>query len=296
MRQPGTPTLDQLAVFLAVIDAGGLAAAGRALGRATSAISYAVDGLEAQLGLSVFDRGTTRAPALTAAGAAVAAEARLVIDGVGALRARVAGLIGGLEAEVSLAVDVMWPTARLVAALDDFRRAHPTVSLRLHVDALGAVGERVLAREAQFAIAGPLFVADDRFARRDAGAVTMLPVAAPNHPLAGSAQAPGAARGHVQLVLSDRSAATTGRDFGVVAASSWRLADLGAKHALLRGGLGWGFMPAAMVAEDLARGALVRLDLAELREVDYRMQIVWRTGTPPGPAARWLIERLLTLV
>ncbi|QXQ07850.1 LysR family transcriptional regulator [Sphingosinicellaceae bacterium] len=294
MRQPGTPTLDQLTVFLAVVEAGGLAAAARRLGRATSAISYAIDGLEAQLGLALFDRGTTRAPKLTAAGSAVVAEARRVGDGVASLRARVAGLLGGLEAEVSLAVDVMFPTARLVGALHDFREAYPTVNLRLHVEALGAVATLVLAGEAAFGVAGPINAATEGGLERiDAGGITMLPVAAPGHPLAQGPQPPGAAREHVQLVLSDRSTVTEGQDFGVVAANNWRLSDLGAKHALLRHGLGWGNMPEAMVADDLAAGRLVALDLADWRGASYRMQVIYRTEAPPGPATRWLIERLV---
>ncbi len=293
MRQPGTPTLDQLTVFLAVIEAGGLAPAARRLRRATSAVSYAIDGLEAQLGLTLFERGTTRTPKLTQAGAAVASEARRITGGVGVLRAKVAGLLAGLEAEVALAVDVMWPTARLVAALAAFRDQYPTVTLKLYIEALGAIGARVRAGDAMFAIAGPVQADDAGFDRIDAGSVAMLPVAAPGHALAQGPQPPGAGRGHTQLVLTDRSAETRGQDFGVVAADSWRLADLGAKHELLRAGLGWGNMPVHMVAADLAAGRLIALDLADWRGADYPMSVIYRTETPPGPAARWLIERLL---
>jgi hypothetical protein len=60
MRSPATPSIDQLRVLLAVVEAGGFTAAAKQLGRATSAISYAIDTLEQQLGLSLFDRGTTR--------------------------------------------------------------------------------------------------------------------------------------------------------------------------------------------------------------------------------------------
>ena len=38
-------------------------------------------------------------------------------------------------------------------------------------------------------------------------------------------------------MLTDRSLLTEGRDFGVVSVKSWRLADLGAKHALLLAGM-----------------------------------------------------------
>jgi hypothetical protein len=67
----------------------------------------------------------------------------------------------------------------------------------------------------------------------------------------------------VQLVLSDRSELTKGQDFGVIGVKSWRLADLGAKHALLLAGVGWGNMPEPMVREDLAAERLKQLALPE---------------------------------
>ena len=53
---PGTPTLDQLRVFLTVVEVGSFAGAARRLGRATSVISYSIANLEAQLGVLLFDR------------------------------------------------------------------------------------------------------------------------------------------------------------------------------------------------------------------------------------------------
>jgi DNA-binding transcriptional LysR family regulator len=96
------------------------------------------------------------------------------------------------------------------------------------------------------------------------GGVDLIPVAAPHHPLATErAHAPGAARDFVQLVLTDRSTLTEGRDFSVIGVRTWRLADLGSKHALLLAGIGWGNMPEPMVREDLAAGRLQRLNLSE---------------------------------
>jgi DNA-binding transcriptional LysR family regulator len=130
MPNPGTPTIDQLKVFLSVVEAGSFAAAGRRLGRATSAISYTVANLETQLGVTLFDREQTRKPTLTDAGAAVLAKARSVLIGVDDLRTTVKGLLEGLEAEVVLVVDVMLPTARLVDAVQAFEATFPTVKLR----------------------------------------------------------------------------------------------------------------------------------------------------------------------
>src|SRR3954471_15486239 len=110
---PGTPTLDQLRVFLTVVDVGSFAGAARKLGRATSVVSYSIANLEAQLGVSLFDRQSTRKPQLTEAGRTVLSEARTVSNGVNGLRARVKGLLKGLEAEVHVVLDVMLPAARI---------------------------------------------------------------------------------------------------------------------------------------------------------------------------------------
>src|SRR5437868_10969795 len=120
MPKVGTPSLDQLQVFLTVVTSGSFAEAGRRLGRATSAISYTIANLERQLGIALFDRVQTRKPILTEAGTALVAKARTVAGGVDDLRATVKGLRSGLEAEVALVVDVMMPTARLVDAVRAF--------------------------------------------------------------------------------------------------------------------------------------------------------------------------------
>ncbi|MDR3440157.1 LysR family transcriptional regulator [Telmatospirillum sp.] len=295
MSEPGTPTFDQLQVFLSVVEAGSFAAAARRLNRATSAVTYAIDNLEAQLGMPLFDRVTTRKPTLTRAGRAILAEARSVSHGVDMLRAKAKGLLEGLEAEVSLVVDVMLPTARLVDALEAFQELFPAVTLRLHVETLGAVTQLVQDRTATVGITGPLLIAVDgaqQIEKIKIGSVQLIPVAAPTHPLAQQRKhAPDAARGHVQLVLTDRSNLTRGYDFGVVGTKTWRLADLGAKHALLLAGIGWGAMPEPVVHDDLAAGRLVALDLPDWQDTTYALQVIYRTDAPPGPAAQWLIER-----
>ena len=290
--ETGLPSLDHLRVLTVIVDAGSFSAAARRLNRAQSVVSYAVATLEAQLGLTLLDRSRRR-PVLTDAGRAVLADARRMSLMMDELRARAAGIGRGLEPEVSLAVDVMFPAARLVGALQDFAARFATVGLRLRIEALGGVMALVLSGECGLGITGSLLGLTDSLVSRPVGSVTLLPVAAPSHPLA---QLPPPIplpelREHVQLVLTDRTALTEGRDLGVFALRTWRLGDLGAKHALLRAGLGWGSMPEPMVAEDLAAGRLVRLYLQDHSVQPYPQALIHRRDAPPGPAARWLADR-----
>src|SRR6185437_7885995 len=131
------PTLDQVAIFLAIVETGSFTAAGRKLNRATSVISYAITNLEAQLGVTLFTRAGAQRPRLTEAGRAILPDSRAMALALDGLIAKARGLNQGLEAEVSLVVDVMLPAKRLVPALDEFRKKFPTVALRLRVETLG---------------------------------------------------------------------------------------------------------------------------------------------------------------
>ncbi len=295
----GAPTLDQLTVLATVVECGSFSAAARRLNRTQSVISYTIAGLEGQLGLRLFERGHRR-PVLTESGRAVLADARRVVDLVGDLRARASAMSQGLEAELSLAADVMFPTDQLVAAIEDFARAFPTVSLRLRVEALGAVPQLVmegacgLGISGSLGISGGLGVGPDVLWRREIAHIRLVPVAAPTHALARLRPPLTIAqlREHTQLVLSDRSKLTEGQDFGVVSLRTWRLGDLGAKHALLRAGLGWGNMPEATVRGDIESGRLVPLVMEQTNRASYPLLLIRRADAQPGPAARWLAFRI----
>jgi len=99
---------------------------------------------------------------------------------------------------------------------------------------------------------------------------------------------------HNQIVLTDKSDLSSGREFGVMSPATWRLADLFAKHHFLLNGLGWGGMPLHAVRKDLEEGRLSVLPIEGVPPdgLILPMSVVWQTKSPPGPAGRWFIERL----
>ena len=288
-------TLDQLRTFIAVVDEGSFSAAGRRMKSAQSVVSQTMAALEAQLGVTLFDR-RGRLPVLTEQGRALVPEARTATGGVDQFKARAKSLAGGLEAELSVVVDVMFPIAVLTEAVGAFQTRFPNTPLRLYVEALGAVLQPVLDERCAFGVMGSLPTAPAQLTMERLLSVPMVMVASPRHPLGATAGAvPFDELGqHVQLVLTDRSQLSAGREFNVLSNKTWRISDLGAKHAFLRAGLGWGGMPLDVVEADLAAGGLVRLtiDYPAPRVQVMTLSAVYLTTAPPGPAGRWLIERL----
>src|SRR6516162_9079545 len=220
-------TLDQLRTLIAAADEGSFSGAGRKLRRAQSVISKTLANLEGQFGVTLFDR-TRRRPVLTAHGQVLLAHARTVVGDVDLLKAQARRLAGGLEPELSIVVEVMFPMATLTAAVTAF---HLT-PLRLYVEALGAVIQPVLDGRCTLAISGELAFVPPQFSKEPLLEVTLVHVTSPGHPLAtyGRPIPSSELAKHIQLVLTDRSTLSKGKEFGVLSPRTWRLANLGAKH------------------------------------------------------------------
>ena len=288
-------SMDQLRTFIAAADEGSFSAAGRKLRRAQSVVSQTLANLEAQIDVQLFDR-TARYPALTEQGIALLAEARMVVHGMDGFKAKARTIAEGLEPELSVVVDVMYPMDSLTIAVGLFRAAFPHTPLRLYVEALGAVVQPVIQGTCRLGIMGSMPVVPDAVDAEKLLDVPMMSVTGPSHPLA---RRKGVLRmreleQHVQLVLTDRTSLTNGSTYGVFSPLTWRLADLGAKHSFLRAGFGWGHMPVAMVSDDLASGALVQIHIETYypRTPPIAMLAVYRKDSPPGPAGRWFLDHL----
>lgn len=292
-----TPTLAQLEVFLAVAEAGSFSAAARGLGRAQSAVTYQIQKLEEEAGVELFDRSAYR-PTLSEAGHALLPRAQRIVEDMAAFRAQARGMAGGLEPEIYLVVDSLFPMCLLLQALTDFQAKFPTVQTRVRVETMGAAVEALLDEGADIGLVISLAARMDEVVGAQVTEVELVAVAAPQHALATLAGPldDDTLSEHLQLVLTDRSDVTRGQDKGVVGLRTWRLADLGAKHAMLLAGLGWGSMPRHIVAEDLASGRLVELKPLRWdgRDGMPRLPVVAvrRKAALLGPAATWLLERL----
>ncbi|MEB2843881.1 LysR family transcriptional regulator [Rhizobiales bacterium RZME27] len=285
------PTLDQLQVFLAVAETGSFSAAARRMNRAQSVVSYTIANLEAQLEMSLFERGG-RQPKLTDEGRAMLADARRIVADLQLMRARAKSIKQGLEAELTMAISVMVPADAVVAELREFRARFPSVSLNLHVGELGMVMDMVSSGRADIGLGGAMLSKDDTLVAEKIGHSFMLPVAASDHPLAQIDRPLTLAdvREEVQMVVTDASGLTNGRDFNVLSFKIWRVSDIATKHQLIKGGLGWGGLPASLVRHDLADGRLVALKLDAYQQGEYPLYAMHKASHPLGPAASWLVE------
>lgn len=200
-----TLSLDQMRMFLTVAEAGSFRAAALKLDRVQSAVSHAIARLEDTLGVSLFDRSGHR-PLLTAEGKALLVHVRDVLLRVDAMRpAR--GLSSGVELELALTVDVLFPPRLVGTALAEVSAAYPSVAIRLSAEALGGPITALLEKRSQLAIIVGESFRDPRIAMEALTSINMIAVVAASHPLA-RASGPldtAALADHLQIVQFDRS-------------------------------------------------------------------------------------------
>ena len=286
-------SLDQLRTFIAVVDEKSFSAAGRHLRRAQSVVSQTLANLEGQLGVKLFDR-SARLPVLTDQGRALLADARAVAGDVDLLKARAKKLAGGLEPELSVAVDVMFPPALLTAAVAAFQQEFPSTLLNFEVES-SAVIEPVFDGRCDVGLVGSWFRVPSNITCEPLVTVSVPTVVSPQHPLAAyHTPIPATVLAeHTQLIHMDPADIAPSR-VAVRSARFWRLSHLGAKLAFLRAGLGYGALPLHVIEADLASGALVQIRLEDSppEGLETAMSAIYRTDSPLGPAGRWFMGRL----
>jgi DNA-binding transcriptional LysR family regulator len=288
-------SLDQLRTFIAAADEGSFSAAGRRLRRAQSVVSQVLAKLERQLGVKLFDR-SARLPILTDQGRALLASARAVAGDIDVFKARAKNWAGGLEPELSVAVDVVFPLAPFTSAVAAFQKQFPATLLKFDIES-SAVVEPVLDGRCAIGVSGtgPWSIVPPQLTQERLLNIVTSMVVSPQHPLArcGATVPTAVLAEHVQLVHADPANLSRGAAV-ILSPRMWRLSHLGAKLAFLRAGLGFGIMPLDLVEADLSSGALVQISAKGAPPEGYvvTMSAIYRTNSPPGPAGRWFIDRL----
>jgi DNA-binding transcriptional LysR family regulator len=287
-------TLDQIRVFLSVVDKGSFPKAAKSLRRAQSAVTYAIRKLEAEIGVALFDRSAYRS-VLTPAGRALLTRARRIAEEAGAFREQARGLASGLEAELSIVLDALYPMPQIFDALRAFTEQFPTVPPRLYVASLGAAANLVTDGTCAIGLLPSNIAELTTLHLTPLTAIDFCPVVSPFHPLA-SIQGiiePHVLRQHVQLVLTDASTLTAAKDWGVLSSRTWRLADLGAKKSMLLAGLGWGNMPAHMIEDELKDGRLTVIQPAGFDSLTpLVLGAAYISEHSLGPAGQWMLNHL----
>ena len=290
-------TLEQLRVFVIVVEEGSFSAAAKKLHRAQSAISYSISNLEELLEIALFDR-SFRKPRLTENGHKILGKAKEVLGQMIQFQEKARKIVCQEETDIYLAVDIVFPPKLLAEMCAKFQKEFPNIRLHLRTVLLNEVSELVLSEDFDLGISVPCGIPS--FLIQEAiYPIEILNVANKDHPLAelkGPLQRKDLEE-HMQIVVSSSPAKETKKTVNVFAKETWRVANFATKKDLILAGVGWGGMPSYMVHEEIRKGELVELyvDNSLMQKVRDSIFIIRQQETILGKGGRWIWNYLLGL-
>jgi DNA-binding transcriptional LysR family regulator len=286
-------SLDGLLVLDAIARKGSFAAAAEELHRVPSAITYTVQKLEQDLGVTLFDRSGHRAR-LTAAGEELLKEGRHLLRAAVDIECRVQRVAKGWETELRIAYDDVIPASRLCPLVADFYAQGGGTRLRLVTEVLGGCWDALVSGRADLSIGAPGEPPlEPGYTQRPFGDVSWVFAVAPSHPLA-QAPRPIATTSileHRAVLVADSSRDLPPRNSGIPSGpDSLTVSTLQGKLEAQAAGLGVGYLPAHFAEPAIAAGRLLALEVEEPRPKS-RMYFAWRPRDA-GKALKWWVAKL----
>jgi DNA-binding transcriptional LysR family regulator len=276
-------SLEQWRALAAVVDAGGYAQAAAALHKSQSAVTYAVQKIERQLKLKVFAIQGRKA-LLTKAGFTLYRRAQSLLEEAGAVEEVAHTLAAGWESEISLAVEIIFPTWLLLQCLAKFALERPQTRIELYETVLSGTDEALSQRRVQFAIGPqvpPGFVGDALMP------VRFLAAANPQHPLhqLDRELTTRDLMQYRQLVVRDSGSARSRNAPWLGAEQRWTFSNKATSiHAALSG-LGFAWFAEDTIRTELDQGLLKPLRLREDAERWVQLYLIYADRDQTGPGA-----------
>ena len=275
-------SLEQWRSLLAVVDANGYAQAAAALHKSQSAVTYAVQKMEALLGVKIFEVIGRKAH-LTATGLVLYRRAKALLDEAGALEQAAGTLAAGWEPELRLSVEIIFPTWLLLQCFARFADERPQTRIELYESVLSGTEEALLQRKVDLAIGSQVpagFIGDPLMRLR------FIAAAHPDHPLhrLGRELTLQDLRKHRHLIIRDtgshrRSGSWLGAELSLTV--SQKATSI---HAAVMG-LGFAWFPEETIRGELERGELKALPLREGGERWGDLYLVFADRDYAGPGA-----------
>ncbi len=275
-------SLEQWRCLTAVVEAGGYAQAAAALHKSQSSVTYAVQKLESTLQVRAFEIQGRKAR-LTPTGEMLYRRARLLLEEADAIERAASKASAGWEAEITLAVEVLFPNWLMFQCLNRFGAESPQTRIEWFETVLGGTPEALLTGKVDVAISG---VIPPGFASELLMTVTIIPVAHPDHELhqLGRPVELRDLKKHRHIIVRDSGSRRDKKARTLEVAQRWTVTNMSTSIGAVSRGYGFAWLPEYKIGAELRNGELKVLQLRDVREFHQQLYLVFadREGAGPG--------------
>jgi DNA-binding transcriptional LysR family regulator len=279
-------SLEQWRALQAVVDAGGYAQAAASLHKSQSAITYAVQKIEALLQVQLFEISGRKAR-LTGSGEVLYRRAKGLLEEAESLEGAGRHLAAGWESELRLAVELIFPTWLLLRCFELFARERPDTRIELYETVLSGTDEALIQRRVDLAICSlvpPGFMGDALMPIR------FIAAAHPEHPLHQLKRELTAQdlRKYRQLVVRDSGSQRSRNAPWLGSGQRWTVSHKATQIHAATMGLGFAWFAQDTIRSELEHGLLKPLPLREGAEGLVELYLVYADRDYAGPGAQLL--------
>ncbi|WP_439108138.1 LysR family transcriptional regulator [Congregibacter sp.] len=284
-------TLEQWRMFRAVVEHGGFAQAAEAIHKSQSSINHAVHKLQDQLNLQLLEVVGRKAQ-LTDAGELMLRRAGQLIDQAEQLETIAGSLSQGDEPELRLAVDETFPQHCLAEALEQLSTEFPYTRVELVESVLSGGSERLLQGDVDLLVAGKV---PSGFLGEPLMDIEFIAVSHPEHCLQTLDRALNLQDLSAERQIVVRDSATGQRvDSGWLGAEQrWTVSHVATSITMIRRGMGFAWLPATRISEELADGRLRELPMERGSRRRVTLFLTYADPDKAGPATCRLGELLV---
>lgn len=279
---------ESLMAFVTAANTGSFSAAARQLRKSQSTISAAIANLEADLGLTLFDRRGHQ-PQLTADGHKALVHVQAILDASNTLDELAVRLARRVEPRLTFVLSDMWKAAHYDPLLQAFSTRFPDIEFEcLIAEDDDAVDLLQTQRAHMGVIRAQTHYPAEITATRLQVKTEMAIFVAESHPLAQRHSITPQQLATVrQLYLNTYKRNERLSAQGVV----WSAPSYLMLLEMAEQGFGWSILPRWLV-EQFGHQMLVELPVKGWPQW-IEMDVVWSKQHPPGPAGFWMIDNLL---
>jgi len=260
-------TIEVLETLDAIERRGSFAKAAEELNKATSAVSYAIQKLEEQLGIGLFQRQGRRS-VLTPAGRLIMVEGRHILHTTATLANKAKEVATGWEPRISIAIESIQSYSIFFTLINEFLNAHPSIEIDLCECVLNGGWDALEQGRVDVVIGAPGPVPQQKGYRAIAlEHYNLIPVIAAGHPcarLADDSEAIAAALPTLRRVIThDTATEALTRSEGLSReGQKFYVQNIDQKVEAIVAGIGIGHLPRQRIQQHLDSGSLVKLNMA----------------------------------
>ncbi len=259
-------TLESLLVLDSIDRRGSFAAAAEQLNKVPSALSYIVQKLEEQIGVTLFERQGRRS-VLTPAGRHLLEEGRKVLSAVSKITEQTQTIAHGWEPKIRIAIDSILDNQTAFKAISSFLSEYPSIEIDIKEEVMNGTWEALISGEVDLVIGAPQPVPSQKGIRAiKIGQLDQLLVASGDHPILQYEQAlTKADMSQFRTVVVHDSAKTEApwSNNWIENGQHFFVSSVNQKINAILTGIGIGFLPKERIQELLKSGQLAQLNFSE---------------------------------